>query len=105
MNRYEPGSLLQCGYDILWINPAAIPFQAVMTESPGRVLDWLSVIAVRVLQTLFAFRFGVVCRFRSLVVRLVQESEQYRLPNVTLLDAACAARSVSDRSIAVTGRR
>ena len=85
--------LRQCGYEVQRVHASAVPFQAVMRGRPGRVLGAVSALAARLLPTLFAFQFVVVCRPRAGVRQLMQRSERHRMVTAAVRDALDARTS------------
>ena len=77
-------TLRQCGYEVQRVHASAVPFQAVLKGRAGRWLGAVSAAAARLLPTLFAFQFVVVCRPRLGVTQLIEESEQHRLQDAAL---------------------
>lgn len=67
--------LRDCGYDVDYVSGIGAPFEAVMQNSVGRGLGFVSNILARIWPTLFAFQFLVVCRPRPGVQQLLRDSE------------------------------
>lgn len=96
--------LQQCGYDVDRVYPSAVPFQAVMSGSLGRVLGGMSAVAAKLLPTLFAFQFVVVCRPRPGVMQLLHDSEQHRIQNPALQEVIGPSRPAPVRPESVATR-
>lgn len=74
-------SLRECGYVVQRVYPSAVPFQAVMHGTTGKLLGWISACLARIWPSLFAFQFVVVCRPKPGVMQLIHTSERHRLVN------------------------
>ncbi len=89
--------LRQCGYEVQRVHASAVPFQAVMRGRLGDVLGSLSAMAARLLPTLFAFQFVVVCRPRAGVMQIIQRSERHGIVVPTV--ASVVARRIGEQRV------
>ena len=93
--------LRQCGYDVQRVHASAVPFQAVLGGRLGELFGWVSAQCARLLPTLFAFQFVVVCRPRAGVMQLIQRSERRRLL-APMLTAVVTRRTGEQQAVAET---
>ncbi len=65
-----------CGYEIEWVRPIAVPWEAVLPGRLGRILQSASGLAARIWGALFGFQFLVLCRPRPGVEHVLGDRQR-----------------------------